>query len=227
MKYLKVWTDFENVLEMLEEDEIGRLFIAMLHFAATGEEADLPGNERYVWPVAKRDILHTVEESVRLRENGLKQKSKKKQDEANGSNDKQDEANTTEQKQTEANGSQKEKKGNEIKEKEKKSSFIDDVDAHAITKEQNTVLDAAEMAGFQRNDATRAKLIDLYAIHGLKKVIDGIESCVDHGVCNIAYLTAVLKGEPRKQKISAQKYEQRDYSSEQDEAMMRMIRGAG
>lgn len=87
-------------------------------------------------------------------------------------------------------------------------------EAADIAADHDRILNAAETAGFARNDATRAKLIDLYATHGLQKVLDGIGSCVDHGVSNIAYLTAVLKGEPKRQKptVNAQNYEQRDYS---------------
>lgn len=106
-------------------------------------------------------------------------------------------------------------------------SYIADDDAENISSEQNKVLDAAELAGFPRNDATRAKLIALYADHGLQKMLDGIASCVDHSASSIAYLSAVLKGEPKKQTktVAAQDYTQRDYSDEQAEAMQRMIRG--
>ena len=232
MKYLKVWTDFADVIEALADDEAGRLFVAMLHYAATGEEPDsFIGNERFVWPIAKRDINHAAEESRIMRENGRKggiAKSKNKQKLANDSKSYQTVANDSKENQTEPNESQKEKKrkekkGNEIK------TFIDDDEAGRIQKEQDIVLDTAETAGFARNDATRAKLISLYASNGLEKMREGIESCVDHGVCNIAYLQAVLKGEPRKAKadVSAQKYAQRDYNGEQDEALSRMLKLGG
>ena len=108
-------------------------------------------------------------------------------------------------------------------------SLIGEEDAANINAEQNKVLDAAELAGFARNDATRAKLIDLFSVHGLQKMLDGLNSCVDHGASSIAYLTAVLKGEPKKKAdgktISAQKYEQRDYDEEQEAALKRMLKG--
>ena len=72
----------------------------------------------------------------------------------------------------------------------------------------------------------RATLIALYADHGLQKVLDGLRSCVEHGAPNLAYLKAVLRGESRKpsgKTVPAQQYGQRDYSSEQDEAMARML----
>ena len=108
-------------------------------------------------------------------------------------------------------------------------SLINADDAHEIQVEQDLVLNAADNAGFARNDATRAQLIRMYADNGLQKMIDGIESCVMHGAPNLAYLKAVLKGEPRKAKayVNAQKYTQRDYGSEQNEAMERMLRIGG
>ena len=222
MKYLKVWTDFADVLETLAEDEVGRLFLAMLRYAATGEEPPgFSGNERFIWPVAKRDIDTMERKTEILRENGAKggyAKSKNKQNVANDSKEKQ----------TLANCSLKEKKRNEMKGNENTSLLSDDAAAE-IQLEQDRILSAAEAAGFARNDATRAKLIALYADHGLQKVLDGIESCVEHNAPNIAYLRAVLKGEPKKAKadVSAQKYTQRDYADEQQEAMLRMIKGAG
>ena len=108
-------------------------------------------------------------------------------------------------------------------------SLIGDDEAAEINAEHDKVLQAAENAGFARNDATRAKLIDLYSVHGYQKMIAGFESCVEHGVSNIAYLAAVLKGEPKKatgKTVPAQSYTQRDYSGEQAEAMARMLKGA-
>ena len=73
MKYLKVWTDFEEIVSQLANDEIGRLFLDMLHYAKTGEEpADFPGNERFIWPVAKRDIDNASDWNEVCRTNGSK-----------------------------------------------------------------------------------------------------------------------------------------------------------
>ena len=73
MKYLKVWTDFEKVLAPLEFDEIGSLFLAMLHYAADGSEpTNFVGNESFLWAVAKRDIDTMSEKDEKLRQNGMK-----------------------------------------------------------------------------------------------------------------------------------------------------------
>ena len=117
-----------------------------------------------------------------------------------------------------------------LSESESVSLFDNDDDAHRIVSEQNEVLNAAESAGFARSEAMRAKLIDLYAIHGKDKLLAAMDECVIHGVTNIAYLSAVLKGEPKKKQqklavVPAQDYGQRDYSGETEAAIERMMEG--
>jgi hypothetical protein len=97
--------------------------------------------------------------------------------------------------------------------------MIADDDARKIQQEQNRVLDAAMDAGFKLTNNVMASLTALYADYGLPKVLDGIKSCSEHGAVNLAYLRAVLKGEPRKPKVTAQDFEQRDYSDVQGELM--------
>lgn len=99
--------------------------------------------------------------------------------------------------------------------------MVSDSEAREIQQDHDRVLDAAEDAGFKMSNDVRAALIALYADHGLHKVLDGLKACVKHGAPNLAYLEAVLKGEPKKAKGNG--YTQRDLSGAQDEAMARMI----
>ena len=99
--------------------------------------------------------------------------------------------------------------------------MVSDSEAREIQQDHDRVLDAAEDAGFKMSNDVRAALIALYADHGLQKVLDGLKACVKHGAPNLAYLEAVLKGEPKKTKGNG--YTQRDLSGAQDEAMARMI----
>lgn len=227
MKYLKVWTDFEKVLTPLQEDEIGRLFLAMLHYAGTGEEpTDFAGNEEFLWQVAKRDIDMAAERAETLRANGMKGGRPK-------TKDNQEKPTETKVNQVLPVGyemkpdeSRKEKKRNEMKGNEKESSFIADDEAKQIQNDHNRVLDAAEDAGFRMSNDVRGSLIALYAQYGLQKMLDGFTACVDHGASNLAYLRAVLKGEPRKEKpkVIAQDFQQRDYSGVEDEQMEKLKR---
>ena len=72
MNYLKVYTDFANVIEPLGDAEVGRLFCAMLKYAENGEDSQLTGNERYVWGAAKNSIDHVREFNEKKQKNGAK-----------------------------------------------------------------------------------------------------------------------------------------------------------
>jgi hypothetical protein len=100
-------------------------------------------------------------------------------------------------------------------------SLIDDETAKDIQRDQNTVLDAADDAGFKMSNDVRSALIKLYAEHGLEKILDGIRSCSEHGATNLAYLRACLSGTKKKEKarVPAQDFPQRDYSGVQNEMM--------
>ena len=72
MKYVKVFTNFKRSMEGLSDAEKGRLFDAMLEYAETGEEPNLPGNERFVWGSVLNmfDAMNRFNEKQRA--NGLK-----------------------------------------------------------------------------------------------------------------------------------------------------------
>ena len=106
--------------------------------------------------------------------------------------------------------------------------LMDEDDAQGIQHDHDRVLNAAEDAGFKMSNDVRAKLIALYADNGMEKMLEGFRACVDHAAPNLAYLKAVLKGEPRKPvpvkgTVPAQAYTQRSYDGEQEAAMRRMI----
>ena len=93
MKYLKVFTDFAEAIEPINDAEAGRLFRAMLKYAETGETPIFSGNEKYIWPTAKLNIDREAAYCEYRKKNGMKRKSKHEQDEANESKQEQDEAN--------------------------------------------------------------------------------------------------------------------------------------
>ena len=220
MKYLKVWTSFRDVIKPLSEAEKGRLFDMMLIYTETGEEpGKFAGNEMYTWPAAKQMIDLMVAENDRLKKNGSRGGRPSKENQEKPTETKENQPKPTE--------TQKEKKRKEI-ERNEKESFLDDDEAAEIQRDHDRVLAAAEDAGFQMNNYVRAELISLYAENG-EKVLEAIKACPEHGASNLAYLRGVLKGEPRKPKtaVTAQTYEQRDYSGEQESAMQRMLRLVG
>lgn len=61
MKYIKVFTDFRELMEPLNDGERGRLFTAMLAYGADGAEPILKGSERFLWPAARQIIDRETE----------------------------------------------------------------------------------------------------------------------------------------------------------------------
>ena len=85
-------------------------------------------------------------------------------------------------------------KEKEIEQEEEPGGGPDpDEDFHRIQQEHDLILDAAENAGFPKNQATYDKIIALYADFGKDAVLDGISACVDQGKTVISYLKACVK----------------------------------
>ena len=123
MKYLKLFTNFRQTLGELQDDEVGRLFLAMLKYAEDGSEPVLQGNERFVWGAATLHMDMARKYSDKQAELG------RSGGQSNQSKSKRTEANQSESKRTEADLSEcepKEKKGKEIERlsKESRKKFI-------------------------------------------------------------------------------------------------------
>ena len=211
MEFLKIWTDFREVIAPLEDDEKGKLFDAMLLYAETGEEPNnLYGNERFIWPVAKRDIDRMNSKCEANRANGSK--GGRPKTEANPTK-----PNETENNRTEPNESLKEKKDKEkesnVKEtlltesKEKRTRFsppsVEEVRAYC--QERNNGIDPEAFVAF-------------YASKGWKV---GNSPMKDWKQCVITWEKRDGKTAPQRptKTVVAQQYGQRDYSGVQDELM--------
>jgi hypothetical protein len=226
--------DYSAKLSKLTDEEVGRLFRALMEYHASGRIVELEIRESIAFDFIKEDI-DKAEEAYRKKCEQASANRRK------GLNQQSTDDNGRQRTITGVNVSDNVMQCNDIECKKdvKVSSFMDDAEATGILLDHNRVLDSAEDAGFQMSNTVRASLIQMYAEHGLEKVLSGIRECVTHGAPNLAYLGAVLKGNPKKpvKMVPAQQYEQRDYSSVQDELIaeqdremeeyMRKERGAG
>ena len=59
--YIKIWDTYESYFEPLSAAEVWRLVLAMMKYKSSGTEPELIGNERYVWPAIKRDLIKDAE----------------------------------------------------------------------------------------------------------------------------------------------------------------------
>ena len=65
---------------------------------------------------------------------------------------------------------------------------LDPGEAQRIALDHSEIIDAAEAAGFPKNQATWDKILALYAEFGKETVLAGISACVDQTVIKPAYL---------------------------------------
>ena len=125
MKYLKVWVSFREALEEYSDAEKGRLFDAMLAYAADGTEPHFSGNEKYIWGAAKQNIDATREASEKRKAAGSAggNAAAENREAANDSKTQQNIANDSKPQQNTSNLS-----SNEKKRKEKKYFLEDEED---------------------------------------------------------------------------------------------------
>ncbi len=82
----------------------------------------------------------------------------------------------------------KEEDKKEQEEKADDTFGLDPDEAQRIARDHSEILDAAEAAGFPKNQATWDKIIALYGEFGKETVLAGISACVDQTVIKPAYL---------------------------------------
>lgn len=131
MASLKIDSDFLIITSALTDQERGRLMLAMVRYADSGEEEELPGNERILWPYFRMRIDHnlqTAEAHAKAGKNGGRpRKAEGNREEANAADDNQQKPNETKENQTKPNEttlsgekeSEKEKGTQKEKDKEK------------------------------------------------------------------------------------------------------------
>lgn len=164
-KYLKVYTDFVQTIEPLGDAEKGRLFVAMLKYAESGEEPRFSGSERFIWPTAKLTIDREAAFCEKQKRNGEKHTSQQEPNEAKASQQEPGEAKAS---QT----SQKEKKRNTNEtEKKRKDNEADLVIICADKPRRFTPPTLAEVRAYCRermNNVDASRFVDYYASNGWK-----------------------------------------------------------
>ena len=108
--YVKAFFDWIEQTAALEDDERGRLFVAILEYARSGIAPDLAGRESILFPVFKSQVDRDLENSTAYAENGKKGGKTK--------NSSQTEPKLTKPNQSEPKRPNKEKEKEEDKEKD-------------------------------------------------------------------------------------------------------------
>lgn len=240
VSYIKVFFDFEERTEELTDAEKSRLLLAMLRYAQTGEKPVLSGNERYIWPVFKGEIDRQMAVYNTKLENGSRGgRPKKSETETENNRNKPDETENNRNK-TENNRNAQEQ------EQEQEQEQDQERETRARAQEEAGRIEA----GFEqfwkiyprKEDKKRAKRIwtklrpDDGTVAEILEAVrrqSGSDQWTRDGGAYIPHPSSWLNGERWKDEtvpaaggrpvVVAQRYGQRDYSGEQEEAMRRMV----
>lgn len=150
MEYLKIFTDFAQSVEALDDAERGRLFMAMLAYADRGEEPALPGNERFVWPTARLHIDREAAFCEKQRERGVKRQSRMKPEPAEVSQGQPQPAGGSQSQPQPAGGSQKDKDKTKDKDKIPPASPEGEAAPRALGKYANVSLTDQQLEQLRR-----------------------------------------------------------------------------
>lgn len=223
---MKVYFDFEVKAGEYSDEEKGRLLLAMLRYAKDGTEADLIGNERFVFPVFRAQIdedIKAYDTKVANGSRGGRPVIRKEPEETENNREKPNE--------TENNLNEPEE--SEIRKKEERRKKIE---------ERRDILFDRFWESYPRKEAkqTAKKAFEkLNPDEGLlQKMLESVERFkgsaqwkedggrfIPHPATWINQRRWEDETTPSGviRKIPAQQYGQRDYSGEQSDAMRRML----
>lgn len=220
MNYIKLFYDCMDTLEVLTDEETGRLFKALLRYAGGEEEQeDPPGREQIAYRLMKaqikrdRDAYEKTSETNS--ENGKKGGRPKKTDVLTENNGKagdfqknQEKATVFFEKAVESDRFSKKSEESQDKDKDKDKDnplyppsaglggggggFLPEDEADALMADHQAVYDLAARAGFPRDEMTLDKLTALIADYTAPWVLRAIDDANAQGKASIAYLRGIL-----------------------------------
>ena len=179
--YVKAFFDWIEQVSALEDDEKGRLFVAILEYARSGEVPDMQGRESILFPVFKSQIDRDMESSAKQSENGKKGGRPRTKTES--------EENQNKQKQTKRKPTKSNKEEEKEKDKEKDKDKEDNPPnppLHGVSPQLEAAFaDWLQYKHERREDykptglkALQTQIINNAARYGEQAVIDLIRECM-------------------------------------------------
>lgn len=221
MQYLQIFANKEELLAPFDDAERGRLFTAMLKYALHCEEMELPGNERFIWPVFKQ----MIDQSREALDNKRKAGSARQQAEAEISSAQQTAAEVSTSQQTAAQGHINQE--SRINKQELRNKNNNEGEEKRARVARFTPPDATEVAAFAKEHGlsiNAEQFVDFYSAKGWRV---GNSPMKDWraAVRNWVRRDQAPNAPPGK-RVGAQQYTQRDTTEsyrEYDAAMFKQL----
>lgn len=181
--YVKAFFDWIEQVSALEDDEKGRLFVAILEYARSGEVPDMQGRESILFPVFKSQIDRDMESSVKQSENGKKGGRPRAKTE---SKENQNKPKETKRKLTKANKEEEKEKDKEKDKDKEEEDTPPNPPLQGVSPQLEAVFaDWLQYKHERREDykptglkALQTQIINNAARYGEQAVIDLIRECM-------------------------------------------------
>ena len=240
LPYIKLFTDLSGTVDLLEDEEAGRLFKALMHYG-NGLEDDLPGQERLIFSILKAQIARD-EDAYRQfcekqRDNGAKGGRPKKPSGFTENPENPTVFKKTQKSQEEEKEKEKDKDKDKEQEEEKedtrprvRESVVGEVEIDPVIVTVQRELNGMAYSHYDELEDFRKQLPD-------EMITEAVNEAVANGSRNCAYVRKILDryrrdgirtvGEARAETVkkrstdrgpkivNAQRYEQRQYTEEQ------------
>lgn len=206
--YLKVYFDFEEKTGELNDGEKGRLLLALLRYAMSGEKPVLSGNERYLFPTFKGDVDREIAVYETRIANGMRGGRPAREETENN----QTKPNVTE---TEPNGTETPKNKNKEQENIKENTLTGEKEKRKRFSPP-TLEEVSAYCRERHNKVDPQRFIDYYEARGWE--LKHGQKVKDWMACVRTWESQYKVTPMTRDKGSGWNYEQRDYSEDELES---------
>lgn len=205
LPYIKVFPDLSETVDLLSDAEAGRLLKSILHYA-NGEEDELPGQEKLVYAMLRKQIDRDAAEyehySEKQRANGCKggRPKKPKETQQNPKNPLVFEKTQKSQEKEKEKEKEKEVVRAPARETAPAAGWMSAEEMDRAAEEYNSLMDAMETIGMPTTAYNTEQVMALKAQYGTDKVLAALKTAAEgdtKGGVSLAFVRAILDGKPK------------------------------
>ena len=208
LPYIKVFPDLSETVDLLSDAEAGRLLKSILHYA-NGEEDELPGQEKLVYAMLRKQIDRDAAEyerySEKQRANGCKggRPKKPRETQQNPKNPLVFEKTQKSQEEEKEKDKEEEVVRAPARETAPAAGWMSAEEMDRAAEEYNSLMDAMETIGMPTTAYNTEQVMALKAQYGTDKVLASLKTAAEgdtKGGVSLAFIRAILNGKPNAEK---------------------------
>ena len=212
LPYIKVFPDLSETVDLLSDAEAGRLLKSILHYA-NGEEDELPGQEKLVYAMLRKQIDRDAAEyerySEKQRANGCKggRPKKPKETQQNPKNPPVFEKTQKSQEEEKEKDKEEEVVRAPARETAPAAGWMSAEEMDRAAEEYNSLMDAMEAIGMPTTVYNTEQVMALKAQYGTDKVLAALKTAAEgdtKGGVSLAFVRAILDGSTKQQTAKKQ-----------------------